>query len=316
MKKINLKFIQRTIKRFKEHGTVEIKRKTGRKRSVRTKKLLKCVREKIRRDGSRSYRKLASEHNISKSSMELLVKNDLKLKAFKKTRRHGLTSKNIQDRKRKCKLLLERHANSNIVFSDEKLFLLQPSLNSQNDRMYAASSMDIPQHKKTIQRFQNVKKVMVWGAISKDVKFPLIFVEENVKVTAKYYKREILKKNLLPYANRVFENNPWVFQQDGAPSHTAKIVQQWLRANVPDFIEKDAWPASSPDLNPLDYFVWGYMLSQLKTLEITNKPDLEEFKSFLTEIWGHIPMEMVRAACTSFPQRLRRVIRANGERFE
>ena len=40
-----------------------------------------------------------------------------------------------------------------------------------------------------------------------------------------------------------------------APRKTA-----WLHANIDDFITKDEWPPNSPDLNPLDYHVWGAML--------------------------------------------------------
>ena len=52
----------------------------------------------------------------------------------------------------------------------------------------------------------------------------------------------------------------FIFQQDGAPAHTARSAQEWLRANCPDFVAKDQWPPNSPDLNPLDYHVWGAML--------------------------------------------------------
>ncbi|XP_031634454.1 uncharacterized protein LOC116347855 [Contarinia nasturtii] len=128
-------FIERTIKRYKERGTVDIQKKPGRKRSVRTKALIKQVKANIRRNRQRSVRKLAQEHNISRSSMRHVLKEDLNTTPFKKSCRHGLTTKNMQARKQKCKELLRRHANSNIVFSDEKLFVLQPSLNAQNDRV-------------------------------------------------------------------------------------------------------------------------------------------------------------------------------------
>ncbi len=48
-----------------------------------------------------------------------------------------------------------------------------------------------------------------------------------------------------------------VFQQDGAPAHNSKRTQEWLKANLPEVWEKEIWPPSSPDCNPLDYFVWG-----------------------------------------------------------
>ena len=42
-----------------------------------------------------------------------------------------------------------------------------------------------------------------------------------------------------------------IFQQDGAPAHTAKITQNWLKTNVPNFWTKDIWPPNSPDLSPM-----------------------------------------------------------------
>ena len=86
----------------------------------------------------------------------------------------------------------------------------------------------------------------------------LHFVEEKAKVNAAYYVGSLLPmlvddcKRLLPFG--------FVLQQDGAPAHTARQTQGWLRANCTDFIAKDQWPPNSPDLNPLDHLVWGAML--------------------------------------------------------
>jgi len=49
----------------------------------------------------------------------------------------------------------------------------------------------------------------------------------------------------------------YIFQQDGVPAHTARATQNWLRTNCPHFNPKDQLPPNSPDLNPLDYHVWG-----------------------------------------------------------
>ncbi|GBM97255.1 hypothetical protein AVEN_264451-1 [Araneus ventricosus] len=55
------------------------------------------------------------------------------------------------------------------------------------------------------------------------------------------------------------------FQHDGAPAHysvdvrphlNATYGQQWIGRGGPVF-----WPARSPDLNSLDYFLWGYVKS-------------------------------------------------------
>ena len=52
---------------------------------------------------------------------------------------------------------------------------------------------------------------------------------------------------------------PWVWQQDSAPAHKSKETQAWLQKKCYDFVPFSYWPPSSPDLNPLDYFVWSYV---------------------------------------------------------
>ncbi|QQP50602.1 Transposable element tcb1 transposase, partial [Caligus rogercresseyi] len=34
----------------------------------------------------------------------------------------------------------------------------------------------------------------------------------------------------------------------------AKLVQSWLKKNVPNFWDFNIWPPNSPDLNPCDYY--------------------------------------------------------------
>jgi len=53
------------------------------------------------------------------------------------------------------------------------------------------------------------------------------------------------------------------FQQDGAPAHNAIIVQEYLNQT---FGHKwmwtygpVQWPPRSPDITPLDYFLWGHL---------------------------------------------------------
>jgi len=44
------------------------------------------------------------------------------------------------------------------------------------------------------------------------------------------------------------------------------LISSERAAHCPDFINKDAWPPNSPDLNPLDYHVWGWMLDKFNRL--------------------------------------------------
>jgi len=51
---------------------------------------------------------------------------------------------------------------------------------------------------------------------------------------------------------------PNLFQQDGAPAHRSRHTVAHLRSNVSEFIEPENWPPNSPDINPVDYAVWGH----------------------------------------------------------
>lgn len=310
---VNYKFIQRTIARYHATGSVKIKKKIGRKRSVRTKKLVKVVRERYRRNPRQSGSKMARDLKISETTFRRLVKEDLGLKAYKRRKIHGLTNKNKDERVKRCKRLLRRHANSDILFSDEKMFVLQEVFNPQNDRFYATSFHETPPTIKSVQRFQNHSSVMVWGAVSKKGRLPLLFIDKGVKVNKEYYLENVLKGHLMENITELYENQKYVFQQDSAPSHGAKIVQEWLSSNIPDFISKEDWPANSPDLNVLDYFVWSYMEQNMGNI---NGINLDNFKQRLTKIWNEIPDQYIRAACEAFPKRLRACIASNGERFE
>ena len=93
----------------------------------------------------------------------------------------------------------------------------------------------------------------------------------------------------------------WIFQQDTAPGHKAKETQQWLLENVPDFITIKEWPLYSPDLNPMDYSIWGYLESKA-----CEKPhsSIETLKWAIKKAWDEMPDEMVARVVGTWPSRL------------
>lgn len=116
--------IDRTLRRWRTLGTVDPRKKPGRPRNVRTKQLVKVVRERIRRNPCRSSYKLAQDLAVSRKTIRSVLKDDLRLVPYKKRKIHGLTEANKKNRVIRCRELLRRHGGSLIVFSDEKNFVL------------------------------------------------------------------------------------------------------------------------------------------------------------------------------------------------
>ena len=154
---------------------------------------------------------------------------------------------------------------------------------------------------------------MVWAGISAIGRTQLIFVPEGVKINSKTYQDLILEPVVRNPTHTMFFGESFIFQQDGAPAHTSNTTQEWLKANIPDFIRKEEWPPCSPDLNPLDYSIWSILESRA-----CSKPhnSMNSLKKSLCREWEKIPQEMMRAAAQGFPDRLKAVISKKGGYIE
>ena len=81
----------KTIKRLKETGSAQPRVRSTPKKPIRTEKLIKKIREKLRRNPARSATKLAREAHVSPSTMRRVLRDDLKVKPFKITKRQLLS---------------------------------------------------------------------------------------------------------------------------------------------------------------------------------------------------------------------------------
>jgi len=114
----------------------------------------------------------------------------------------------------------------------------------------------------------------------------LVFVDQSAKVDSAYYVGRLLP-SLVDDSTRLLLSG-YIIQQDGAPAHTACAMQNWLQTNCIDFIAKDQWPPNLPDLNPLDYHVWGVMLEAYHKCHLKPKT-ITELKEVLHVIWDILP---------------------------
>ncbi|GBL91398.1 hypothetical protein AVEN_136910-1 [Araneus ventricosus] len=102
--------------------------------------------------------------------------------------------------------------------------------------------------------------------------------------------RSYLKNEDLPLSDL---RNVW-FQHDGAPPHKVSSVQQYIRDTFQQqVIGYDGcveWPPRSPDLNPLDFFLWGYIKQRVYA---TPPPTLQELRNRITNACASVSSAML-----------------------
>ena len=151
---------------------------------------------------------------------------------------------------------------------------------------------------------------MVFGVVSSEGHIipPHVF-EVDLKISTKVYL-DVLKSMVIPWCNQVAGGRPWVWQHGSASAHKSKETQAWLQKECYDFFH---WPPSSPDLNPLDYFVWSYVENITNMTSHNTKTSLI---AAIRRVFAELPPALVEKACSQFWIRIEAVIEAEGGYIE
>ena len=97
-----------------------------------------------------------------------------------------------------------------------------------------------------LPKIKHSPSVMAWGCISAQGHGGLWFLTKNETMKSTNYLM-VLREKLPRWMPQL---NCSIFQQDGAPAHTAKAVKAWLRDRGYRVLE--GWPGSSPDHNVIE----------------------------------------------------------------
>ena len=147
---------------------------------------------------------------------------------------------------------------------------------------------------------------MVWLGVCSEGVASLVLFEKGTLGHHRYIKEVLLVS--LRYGNSKFGNN-WTFQQDNGMPHTHRKTQEWCSQHFSSFIDKDTWPANSPDLNPLDYCIWDEFAQTISWDKVTSKSSLiAEFKRGVKKIRLYV----VRESCSVWTNRLYRMTQNDG----
>ena len=115
-------------------------------------------------------------------------------------------------------------------------------------------------------------------------------------------------------AKQTLSKLQWTLQQDGAPAHTARTTMDYLKKEHINFIEPHMWPPNSPDLNPMDYAIWGAL--QQRVYHQRQFKTVEELKRAIVTEWQKLSQRFIDNSINKWRRRLEAVIKNGGGHIE
>jgi len=140
----------------------------------------------------------------------------------------------------------------------------------------------------------------------------LIFVDSGLRINGCYYHEVLLSQQLLPAIWQV-SGDFFVFQQDSVSAHRARETIKLLQREMPAFTSSYLWPPNSPDLNPVDYRIWGVMRNWVYQKKVK---DVNELRERLVEVWAGLQQNVIDDVIDQWCRRLHACVRARGGHFE
>ena len=267
-----------------------------------------------------SPRAIAQQLGVSKNTVYRIIKEDLDLKMFHRVKGQSLTEIDHEKRVVRCKRMLRLFTWKNLrktFFSDESIFTVEGRYNAHNDVFYTRKRKkeDFDEERLHHGKSQFPKCVMVSGAVSTLGKTSLYLIEQGVRIDSDYYCNNLLSQ-MIPEMNSICVDEDYIFQQDGARSHTSKFTIGYLDDNLPDdaqILLPDDWPPHSPDLNPLDYSIWSSLANKVYKVKIKS---VDHLCQRLGQAWHEISQDEINRSIAGFRGRLQACIDAEGKRFE
>jgi hypothetical protein len=252
------------FRRLSESGSFKRNSAVGRPRTIRTPELEEAVLDEISEHPETSTRKISQTLNVNHMTVWQILKDQL-LYPYHVQRVQALLLRDFQPRIDFAQWLqgkVEQFPQfiSSILFTDEASFSRNGIMNFHNNHIWA----DENPHAITETRFQDRFSFNVWiGIIGNYLIGPHFLPLRLDGNTYQHFLQHELPQLMedVPIGQRI---NSW-FMHDGAPAHFSLAARNFLDLTYPQqWIGRGSthnWPARSPDLNLVDFFLWGHLKS-------------------------------------------------------
>lgn len=271
----------------------------------------------IHGNASTSTRQIAEEVGVAQRTVVKVLKIH-KFHPYKLSVSHSLHPGDEESRMIFCNWFISKCTADpqfpfKVLWTDETRFTNCGMFNRHNEHIWAQEN---PHHVE--QRRHQVKfGFNVWcGVIGSNFIGPYIFEET---LTGEKYLQFLRNqfRDLLDNVDLQTRSMLQWYQHDGAPPHNHILVRNHLDMTFPNaWIGRNgaiAWPARSPDLSVLDFFVWGTLKNIVYKRTYQSSHDL---KVVLLESIRSIDGRSVRKATNSILKRCVSCVNKNGGLFE
>lgn len=200
-----------------------------------------------------------------------------------------------------------------ICWTDESKFTNNGIINKQNNRYWA----DHNPYWTTDTNHQTVWGTNVWcGLLDGRLLGPYFY---DGTLTGRRYLKFLT--DVLPiYMDDIplESRTNLFFQQDGAPAHNAIVVREYLQNKFGNrwmgTYGAVAWPPRSPDLTPLDFFLWGHLKNEVYS---TPPLSIQDLKNKIVIACAELKKEQILAATQrEVIRRFQSCMENDGQNFE
>lgn len=320
--------VMNNVRKYDQTGTSRNlnKERSGRPRTGRSAANIEAVRNRLeqqRHAGEGRAQTISCRRNglgLPSATFNRITRLDLQLHPYQMIRRHELLPGDYPRRLRFCQWLLQQPPRflEDFLMGDESGFGLNGMVNSHNTREYWPRRNPPPDFE--YQRRDDRHKVTVWvGLMGNGSIIGPFFFRDNINGDDYL---QMVNEDVVPAIDRMPRyrrrngrvQRVW-WAQDGAPPHRRRIVTDRLtelfEQRVIALNREVEWPARSPDLTPLDFFLWGHLKSKVYVTPPRDLDDLEARIRAEMDVLRQDP-EMIRRAVFDMLRRARVCIERDG----
>ena len=235
------------------YGTTKFLPRKGRPVKIND-RLLNKLMSTINNKTGLSQRQIARRYNVHQSTISRTLRKRTSVVIRKRRKAPKMNSDNQEKTARKnCGKLYRMILNDcDIILDDEKYFDFSGDNVQCNQRFYITDPSTTPSDIKYKKKKKFAPKLLIWMAMSSKGVSNVYVHKSKQAITTDIYLNECINKKLLPFIEKHYKRNNYIFWPDKASAHYADVVIKRLRTKNINVVTKSNNSPNVPQARPID----------------------------------------------------------------